>query len=127
MRVFCLANRSRRTVPRRVPALRAWPCRSTVGMELPPPGGYNQPCPADHDTPLRVVPMPPDTVASLADALRHSRLLEPAQLDELTQTLAAQPTEPRALARELVRRGWLTPYQANQLVQGRGHDLLLGS
>ena len=71
--------------------------------------------------------MPPDSAASLAESLRHSRLLEPAQLDELTQSLATQPSEPRALARELVRRGWLTPYQANQLILGRGHELLLGS
>jgi serine/threonine protein kinase len=71
--------------------------------------------------------MPPDSAASLAEALRHSRLLEPAQLDELTQTLTAQSSEPRALARELVRRGWLTPYQVNQLFLGRGHELLLGS
>ena len=34
---------------------------------------------------------------------------------------------PRALAGELIRRGWLTPYQVNQLLQGRGRDLLLGS
>jgi formylglycine-generating enzyme required for sulfatase activity/tRNA A-37 threonylcarbamoyl transferase component Bud32 len=32
----------------------------------------------------------------------------------------------RALARELVERDWLTAYQANQLLQGRGDDLLLG-
>jgi hypothetical protein len=27
----------------------------------------------------------------------------------------------------LVRRGWLTPYQVNQLSRGRGDELLLGS
>src|SRR5581483_8026554 len=34
---------------------------------------------------------------------------------------------PQALGRELLQRGWLTPYQANLLLQGRGSDLVLGS
>jgi serine/threonine-protein kinase len=35
-------------------------------------------------------------------------------------------SEPRALARELVRRSWVTPYQVNQLFLGRERDLVLG-
>jgi WD40 repeat protein/serine/threonine protein kinase len=35
--------------------------------------------------------------------------------------------DPKSLARELIRREWMTPYQANQLLQGKGQDLLLGS
>jgi serine/threonine protein kinase len=35
--------------------------------------------------------------------------------------------DPRALARELLRREWLTAFQANRLLQGRGQELLLGS
>src|SRR5690606_9394929 len=31
-----------------------------------------------------------------------------------------------ALGKELVKRGWLTPYQANQMFLGRGAELLLG-
>jgi serine/threonine-protein kinase len=31
------------------------------------------------------------------------------------------------LAIELIKRGWLTEYQARRLLQGRGHELLLGS
>jgi serine/threonine-protein kinase len=68
-----------------------------------------------------------ETVTDLADAVRRLRLLEPAQLDEVGRTLQGRFPEPKALARELVRRGWLTPYQVNQLFQGRGDDLLLGS
>ncbi len=41
--------------------------------------------------------------------------------------LQARFADPAGLVRELVRRGWLTPYQANQLVAGRGDSLLLGS
>ena len=66
-----------------------------------------------------------DSVASFLVLLRELRLLEPRQLDELTRT-AAQFPDPRSLARELVQRDWLTPYQVNQLFQGRGADLRLG-
>ncbi len=62
-----------------------------------------------------------------ADALRKIHLLAPAQLDELTRDLRGRFPEDRALAAELIRRDWLTPYQVNQLLQGRGGDLLLGS
>jgi serine/threonine-protein kinase len=70
--------------------------------------------------------MPIDSVVSLLDALRQTRLLPPAQWEEVLR-LQGQLPDPRALARELVRRGWLTPYQVNQLFQGRGEELLLGS
>jgi len=66
------------------------------------------------------------STTSLADALRQYRLLEPLQLEELKPLQARFPDQ-RALAGELIRRGWLTPYQANQLLQGRGQELLLGS
>jgi serine/threonine-protein kinase len=67
------------------------------------------------------------STADLLDELRQFHLLDPAQLDELTRRFQDQPAEPRPLARTLVAQGWLTPYQANQLVQGRGRELLLGS
>jgi hypothetical protein len=35
--------------------------------------------------------------------------------------------EPRALAQKLIEQGWLTPYQVNQLRQGKGQQLSLGS
>jgi len=71
--------------------------------------------------------MPLDTAVNLVDALRQIRLLEPEQLSELSRDLLPRFAEPRALAGELIRRGWLTPYQVNQLLQGRGSELLLGS
>jgi hypothetical protein len=66
------------------------------------------------------------STTSLVDALRQFRLLESKQLEELKSFQAHFP-DPKALAGELIRRAWLTPYQANQLLQGRGHELLLGS
>ncbi len=71
--------------------------------------------------------MPPDSVAVLLRVLHESQLLEPAQLTELTRQLQPEIGEARTLARELIRRGWLTPYQANELAQGRAKDLVLGS
>ncbi len=71
--------------------------------------------------------MPLDSAVALVDALRQGHLLEPAQLDELGRDIHAHFPQPRALAGELIRRGWLTPFQANQLLQGRGGELLLGS
>jgi serine/threonine protein kinase len=67
-----------------------------------------------------------DTVAGLVELIRQCRLLEPAQEVELLGHLVSRFREPRALARELVGRGWLTPYQANHLFQGGVRDLLLG-
>jgi WD40 repeat protein/serine/threonine protein kinase len=71
--------------------------------------------------------MPPDSVAVLVRVLHENQLLEPAQLEELTRQLQPGFAEARNLARELIRRGWLTPYQANALAQGRAKDLVLGS
>ena len=67
-----------------------------------------------------------DSVASFVSALRDNDLLEPAQVDELERTAEALFPLPRALARELVRRRWLTAYQAVQVFQGRASDLVLG-
>jgi hypothetical protein len=71
--------------------------------------------------------MPVTTVANFIEALRPYPFLEPKQLAELTGPLQASFPDLRALARELVRRGWLTPHQINRLLQGRGKDLVLGS
>jgi tRNA A-37 threonylcarbamoyl transferase component Bud32 len=67
-----------------------------------------------------------DSVAHLVQLLRQYRVLEPAQDGELAGNLLPLFAEPKALARELVRRGWLTPYQVNALFQGRAGELLLG-
>src|ERR1700730_1324678 len=64
--------------------------------------------------------------ASLVEALHQYRLLGPAQLEGLKSLFPHFP-DPKALANELLQRGWLTPYQANQLLQGKGQELVLGS
>jgi serine/threonine-protein kinase len=66
------------------------------------------------------------SVPELVRALRAGSLLSNGQVDVLARDLLPHFPEPRALARELLRREWVTPYQINQLFLGRGHELLLG-
>jgi serine/threonine protein kinase len=68
--------------------------------------------------------MPAATAVNLLATLRQCQLLRPPQLDELART-AGQNVEPRALARQLVERGWLTSYQSDLLLQGRGDSLVM--
>jgi serine/threonine-protein kinase len=66
------------------------------------------------------------SVPELVGALRAGSLLTNGQVDVLTRELLPRLTEPRALARELMQRNWVTAYQMNQLFLGRGQELLLG-
>jgi serine/threonine protein kinase len=68
-----------------------------------------------------------DSVSKLTTILQRHHLLEPAQLDEAAGPLAQSFPNPKNLAGELIRRDWLTPYQVNQIFQGRARDLLLES
>lgn len=61
------------------------------------------------------------------DSLQRFHLLESQPLDELRRRLDAHPADARSIARDLIQRGLLTPYQANHLLQGRGQELVLGS
>jgi formylglycine-generating enzyme required for sulfatase activity/serine/threonine protein kinase len=70
--------------------------------------------------------MPVLTVSGLLKIAGQFRLLEPGQVQELVQQQGSF-ADARALARELLQRNWLTAYQVNQVFQGRGQDLLLGS
>jgi serine/threonine-protein kinase len=66
------------------------------------------------------------SVEVLIDALRSTGLLSEPQLGELENDLAHRFTDVRSLARELLGRDWLTAYQVNQILHGRGPDLVLG-
>jgi serine/threonine protein kinase len=67
------------------------------------------------------------TAASFAECLRELHLLDTPQLAEVDRDLGKRFHDPKELARELVRRSWLTPYQVNQLFRGKGQELVLGS
>lgn len=60
------------------------------------------------------------------DELEKYSLLSPGQLQECRNLGEDLGSEARQVAGELICRGWLTPYQANQVLQGRGQSLLLG-
>jgi tRNA A-37 threonylcarbamoyl transferase component Bud32 len=70
--------------------------------------------------------MPIASNAALVEALRQHRLLDSKQLEEL-DSLQRRFADPEALVGELVLLGWLTPYQASHLLQGKAHELVLGS
>src|SRR6516165_10523825 len=72
-------------------------------------------------------PMVIDSPTALTQLILDHQLLEPAQVRELTRTLQARYTEPKALARELLKRGWLTAYQINKLFKGRVRELMQGA
>src|SRR5262249_12092765 len=111
------------------PRSRAWPSRPTAATW---PSAWNSAssiCSGCAALPFLTEPypegpaMPIETVADLLAALRGVNLLAPARAEELTR---AAPGDARGLARELVRRGLLTPFQVNELFLGRGQGLVLG-
>lgn len=63
--------------------------------------------------------------ADLVRDLEEQHLLKPLQLQELARR-AGGMRQPIALAQELIRREWLTEFQARLLLQGRGRELVLG-
>ncbi|HVS35871.1 MAG TPA: protein kinase [Gemmataceae bacterium] len=65
-------------------------------------------------------------VADLVKTLRDFALLEWTQQEELRSQLQASFPNADALTANLVQRGWLTPYQAELLSQGRAAELALG-
>jgi serine/threonine protein kinase len=69
--------------------------------------------------------MPLATIDSFVDGVLQSQLLDAEQCDEL-QRLPESVGDTRELAHELLKRGWLTAYQVNQILQGKGAGLTLG-
>jgi serine/threonine protein kinase len=66
------------------------------------------------------------TSTELLAFLEEHAFLGPSQVRQLAADCPSKFADVRALVRELVAQDWLTPFQANQLIQGRGADLLLG-
>src|SRR4051794_17024356 len=66
------------------------------------------------------------TVTAFLSELRNTKLLDAAQAAE-SERLGATAARPAQVAGELIKRGWLTAYQANQVARGRGAELVLGS
>jgi serine/threonine-protein kinase len=70
--------------------------------------------------------MPTPAAGPVLDALGQPELLRPEQLAEVRRSLQAAFPEPAHLIQELVQRGWLTSYQAEEILAGRGAGLSLG-
>jgi serine/threonine-protein kinase len=67
-----------------------------------------------------------DSVTTLIETLRHERLLDAEQFNELTPVLG-NFDNPQTLARHLVQANWLTVYQVRHLFEGYGTRLVVGS
>jgi serine/threonine-protein kinase len=68
--------------------------------------------------------MPIASVTDLLDTLRRLELIDAATLDSLA--LETLPDDPKALARTLAGRGWLTPFQINRLFLDQAGGLRFG-
>ena len=63
----------------------------------------------------------------IEEVLEDHRLLPRAHFLELTNKLFSCCDDWGILCHECVYRGWLTPFQARRLLQGRGRELIVGS
>src|SRR5260370_922331 len=73
-----------------------------------------------------VAPMVPTTASALAETLRLEGLLSRAQVVKVAEMLTGLSDDPQELAFALVQRGWLTSYQAEQALEGKSKQLVLG-
>jgi serine/threonine protein kinase len=67
-----------------------------------------------------------DSLPALLQLIRRHRVLAPTQLNDLKTTGLTELDDPRVLTHALVQRGWLTLYQAEQLLEGQGQALAVG-
>jgi serine/threonine protein kinase len=67
------------------------------------------------------------SVSALWEVVCKNQLLDPSQVAQIGKQPLTQFADPKALAKELLKRGWLTAFQANSLLLGRGGELVLGN
>lgn len=70
--------------------------------------------------------MPAMSVSTFVDFLRTRNILPSGQIEQLAADPETENAEPPTVAEMLVRRGWLTRYQADQLLQAEGQNLVVG-
>src|SRR5262249_24759662 len=63
---------------------------------------------------------------TFVNQLRDCGLLFDKRLDRAVRELTESAADGKMMARELMQRSLLTPYQANHLLQGKGKELMLG-
>lgn len=64
-------------------------------------------------------------VPGIVDSLSDPRLLLPERYEELVNHLLPQCSEWSIMGRELIHRGWLTPYQMREVSRGNAASLIL--
>jgi serine/threonine protein kinase len=74
--------------------------------------------------PVEPIGQPVGSVANLLDALRRNSLLSEVQSRELGKEIKGANV--KEIAGRLLQRGWLSPYQVNQVLQGRLKELIVG-
>ena len=65
--------------------------------------------------------------SAFAEALADQRMLEPEQYEQFISAMLPICQDVPILAKELVYRDWLTPYQVEQILAGNADSLFLGS
>src|SRR5262245_46204852 len=65
------------------------------------------------------------TATDLGEWLVESRFLDAGQAEQLRPLLPSF-ADSHALAKDLIQRGWLTPFQVNQILTDKGESLILG-
>ena len=76
--------------------------------------------------PFRSDPMALPNITELAGTLRTLKLMQPEQLAELTPELLDRFFDPRGMAKYILKKGWLTVYQVNHVLNGQASELVLG-
>jgi serine/threonine protein kinase len=66
-----------------------------------------------------------EKLTNFVEAVRATNLLKPADFEAFVRAAEAPDAQAEAIARDLVKRGLLTAYQARKLWRGRGADLFL--
>jgi serine/threonine protein kinase len=97
--------------------------QDTDPLHVSPSTDPNNTVRSGHEAQPTVPPMHLDEVLKQIERLD---LLEPERRRECEQLASGEGFTVMRLGRELLDRGLMTPYQLNQLMTGRGNDLILG-
>jgi eukaryotic-like serine/threonine-protein kinase len=68
-----------------------------------------------------------DSSDALVAELAQTKILEPVELEEVRRVMLPECSDARSMAQNLVAQSRLTPYQAEQLLEGQGQGLFLGA
>ncbi len=64
-------------------------------------------------------------LADFVEGIRGSGLLRPELVEQIAQWAAPDDANPQAIAKEIVRQGWMTAFQVKMFWKGRGAELFL--